>query len=177
MKLTLAGNYLNTTYADDNGKINYKSHTTSTFPGGKTNIVKVLPADIPRRQNSGDGEAELGDRFAHMARIDWKIISDFQLGGEEVSAKKFFRREIWAAKKNRIFTGEDGKEYRWLFGAWAPELILNDGSKTQVAVYHPTKIFGPKRPGVLEIHPEWEHMADIIIVTFIYVETLRRRGD
>ncbi|KAL0569944.1 hypothetical protein V5O48_012019 [Marasmius crinis-equi] len=174
MTLTLSGSYLNSTYADENGRVIYKVNTTTTLPGGSSNIVKLLPDDIPRMQNV-EGDEVPGDRFAHLARIDWKIYSIFH-HGEELVTKQFFRRESgWAKKRNRIFMGEDGKEYKWVLGPVYPELRLNDESQTVVAKYNPGSVFTKKRPGVLEIFPSARHMMDIIVMTFVYVETARRR--
>ena len=95
MKLTLSGGYLNCSYTDETGRVLYKVKTDSTYPGGKTNIFGLLPDDIPRR-DSTIGDVSLADRFAYLARIEWKTIySTFLLGGEEVDANKFFRKEIW----------------------------------------------------------------------------------
>ncbi|KAJ8094059.1 hypothetical protein PM082_009949 [Marasmius tenuissimus] len=174
MKLTLSGSYLNCSYTDDTGRVIYKVKTDNTFPGGKTNILGLLPDDIPRRESIGDIRE---DRFAYLARIEWKTIySTFMLGGEAVDANKFFRKEIWK-RMNRIFTGGDGQEYRWIIRWLAPELVINDEVRTPVAKYHRSgKSGGKKQQGVLEIFPEGEHIIDLIVITFIYVETLRREG-
>ncbi|KAF9266001.1 hypothetical protein L218DRAFT_942779 [Marasmius fiardii PR-910] len=180
MKFTLSGDYVNSTYADENGRIIYKVQTTSTLPGGYTNILKVLPDDIPRRESlsldtSGGGRDYLGDRFIHIARIDWKSFHIFSRG-EDIPTKTLFRKEGW--NRNRIFMGDDGREYKWVLGPRQPELQLNDETKTQVAKYHQRNvmgIFGEKRPGVLEIFPEGESMMDTIMMTFVYIETARRR--
>jgi len=67
--------------------------------------------------------------------------------------------------------------------AWKPiteattlQLFVNNSSNTPVAVFHPKRcgIFQEGRPASLEIFPAGEHMVDLIVVTFVYVETLRR---
>jgi hypothetical protein len=55
------------------------------------------------------------------------------------------------------------------------QLTLNDGSNTPVAQSHRQHfgILKEKRKAGLEIYPGFEHLVDIIVITFIYVETLR----
>ena len=60
-----------------------------------------------------------------------------------------------------------------------PQLSLDDPSRREVALYRRTTsgcfdILGVKstKP-CLEISPEVEHMLDLVILTFIYVEKLR----
>ncbi|KAG7086288.1 hypothetical protein E1B28_002252 [Marasmius oreades] len=122
MKLTLSGNYLNSTYADESGRIVYKVRTTGTIPGASTTIAKILPDDIPRREDeTGNGQEE--DRFAHFARIDWKAYRVL-VRGEEIPGKKLLRIEGW--RRSRIFVGDDGKEYKWVLKPGHPELQLLD---------------------------------------------------
>lgn len=56
------------------------------------------------------------------------------------------------------------------------KLELNDGSKTPVARSHRSDvgIFKKPRQARLEILPDFEHLADIILVTYIYVEKMRK---
>ncbi|KAF9265280.1 hypothetical protein L218DRAFT_860954 [Marasmius fiardii PR-910] len=181
MRLTLSGNFLKCTYTDENGRVIYKVQTTSTIHG-KTTISKVLPDDIPRGERIGQDD-EINDsgpdRFAHLGRIDWRVGGSILVrGGEELSVKTFFRRGgLWALGKNRLFFGDDGREYKWILGSWTSELQLNDENKTPVAKLirgNIGGIFGQKRPAVLEIYPAGEHMADLMILTFLYVEKIRR---
>ncbi|KAJ4471132.1 hypothetical protein C8J55DRAFT_435669 [Lentinula edodes] len=77
--------------------------------------------------------------------------------------------------RHRIFTGPDGKEYKWVLGFYTPELILNDGSNTPVARFHRRKfILWNTPPGYLEILPSGVDMIDTILITFIYIEKLRK---
>ncbi|KAJ3805292.1 hypothetical protein F5876DRAFT_52093, partial [Lentinula aff. lateritia] len=76
---------------------------------------------------------------------------------------------------HRVFTGPDGKEYKWVLGFYTPELILNDGSNTPVARFHRRKfILWNTPPGYLEILPCGVDMIDTILITFIYIEKLRK---
>jgi hypothetical protein len=56
------------------------------------------------------------------------------------------------------------------------KLFLNDASTTPVATFHTKNwgIFSEKRPAFLEIFPPGEHMVELILITFIYMEKLRK---
>jgi hypothetical protein len=56
------------------------------------------------------------------------------------------------------------------------KLDLNDGSKTRVAKGHRSNIgiIGKPRQARLEILPGFDHLADIIVITYIYMEKLRK---
>lgn len=71
--------------------------------------------------------------------------------------------------RQRVITGPDGRTYRWDH----PVLELNDGSKTPIAIYtrSPRK---SRLQATLEIMPEGEHMQDLIVLTWVYVEKLIR---
>jgi hypothetical protein len=46
---------------------------------------------------------------------------------------------------------------------------------TLVARYHPMPCFSRKRKAYLEIFDAGEHIVDSIVLTFLYVEKIRRR--
>jgi len=73
-----------------------------------------------------------------------------------------------------MFTGEDGKEYKWFLRRRYPELTLNDGSNTSIAIFHPKRLFSKEDRGRLEIFPQGQHMVDEILVTFTYMERVRK---
>lgn len=95
--------------------------------------------------------------------------------------------------RKRTFTGPDGRHYRWdmhhrdvVVGvqlrilldrvvSFLWQLSLDDTSRTVIARHHRATlgIIGKRRSACLEIAPEAEHMLDLIILTFIYVEKLR----
>jgi hypothetical protein len=56
------------------------------------------------------------------------------------------------------------------------KLVLDDGSKQLVAQSHRSNIgiIGKPRQARLEISPGFEHLVDIILVTYIFVEKLRK---
>ena len=51
-----------------------------------------------------------------------------------------------------------------------------DGKESRVAVYHRRRLgmVTDARPASLEIFAEGEHMVDLIVVTFVYIEKLRK---
>ena len=59
------------------------------------------------------------------------------------------------------------------------KLVTNDGSERPVAVYRRGRIgvVREARPPSLEILQEGEHMVDLIVVTFVYIEKLRTDRD
>jgi hypothetical protein len=59
------------------------------------------------------------------------------------------------------------------------QLFLNDPSMTPVATFHRKHrgIFSDKRPASLEVFPPGEHMVDLILITFIYMEKLRKDSE
>ncbi|ESK91278.1 hypothetical protein Moror_2855 [Moniliophthora roreri MCA 2997] len=117
MKLHLAQNFLNLIFLDDAYRVIYKLNTPSGVMSGSTSISKALPADldIPRKDfNAADG----GQRFANVGRIDWRTLSSstIQILDQQMDTKDFFRSEGIYGKVfggNHIFTGLDGKEYKW----------------------------------------------------------------
>ncbi|KAI3608170.1 hypothetical protein WG66_006527 [Moniliophthora roreri] len=177
MKLHVTGHFLNATYADDAGRVIYKVKTSSLVHRSTT-ISKVLPQDIdiPRR-NSDPNDSQ--ERFAHLARIDWGVQStSIHLLDQLMETRQFLRKEPKFFTRNRIFTAPDGKEYKWILGSHTSQLIQYDGKDTvtHVAKYHRGNlgITSEKRKGALEIYPAGEHMVDLILATFLFIEKARR---
>jgi hypothetical protein len=57
------------------------------------------------------------------------------------------------------------------------QLYTNDEAQTHVAKFHQQDIISitPKaKAATLEIYPAGEHMVDLIVVTLVYIEKLRR---
>ncbi|ESK91644.1 hypothetical protein Moror_10690 [Moniliophthora roreri MCA 2997] len=139
--------------------------------------------EMPAGGEPSFGGPRYGQTFEYLAQIDWRFFtsSKFRFGdGMEVMSKDFFRKEGWGPYgRHRVFTAKDGKEYKWLLGWWESELILNDGSKTQVAKFNRKSfgVIGKASPAYLEIFPPGEHMVDEIFVTFVYIEKLRKEKE
>ncbi|KAF9063121.1 hypothetical protein BDP27DRAFT_1335557 [Rhodocollybia butyracea] len=120
--------------------------------------------------------------LAYIAQIEWGVFKSSKLrfgigrySGREVLVEEFFRKQgfgFWG--RDRVFTGEDGKEYKWRLRATYAGLTLNNGSDTLIAVFHPKWPLFTKDGGRLEIFPRGQHMVDEIFVTFTYVERIRK---
>ncbi|KAL0580028.1 hypothetical protein V5O48_001962 [Marasmius crinis-equi] len=126
MKLAVAQDTLNSTYATKDGRAIYKVQTSSRYSGAgkkktQTKVSKVLPKGIPRNENS---PAE-GDRFAHLARIEWKHgCSTIHRTGEEINTDSLFVKEGCAGDglRTHVFADEEGDEYTWTYGSWDQEV-------------------------------------------------------
>lgn len=57
------------------------------------------------------------------------------------------------------------------------QLVVNDDSENVVARYHKphTGVAGKARKPRLEILPAGGHMVDLVVITFLYINTLRRK--
>ncbi|KAG2070041.1 hypothetical protein BDR04DRAFT_1100714 [Suillus decipiens] len=117
------------------------------------------------------------DQFEVLGEIEWHTFtsSKFRTGGTEVETKKFIPEKGLFGQK-RVFTGPDGRPYRWDLETTVVVLSRDDGSRMEVARFHRATlgIIGKKRKAMLEVSPEVAHMMDTVIMTFIYVEKLRR---
>jgi len=125
---------------------------------------------------------EAHTNFVYIAQIDWRVIKstkirfgDGRYSGREVLAKDFFKKQQLG--RGYVFTGEDGKEYKWHLDAIvSTKLTSNDTSKTPIATFHRGNLLSKKDPAHLEIFPEGQHMMDEIFVTFIYIEQKRKEA-
>ncbi|KAH7907460.1 hypothetical protein BJ138DRAFT_1014466 [Hygrophoropsis aurantiaca] len=143
-------------------------------------------------------DVDMQDRFHKLAVIEWHKLSTSRIqwfGGQaalgEVDTKDFIPAS-GVTRRTRIFTGPDGRSYRWRLGFRVCTLYLasDNGSKNPIARYHrfKTGLVRGKEPqhGYLEfmrqqIPTDLSHVGgidtrvlDMIVVTFIYCEKLRR---
>ncbi|KAJ7018477.1 hypothetical protein C8F04DRAFT_1277668 [Mycena alexandri] len=173
---------INASYSDEAGVVQFKVHTPIRVHKLVTEIRRRLDGDIPQREQSGsDTETDASGRFGLLATLSWHIIGwkrVIQFGGTEISPETFLRKEkVGALNWEYVFTARDGKEYRWYFQMYSSTLKVNDVAATVVAEYKVSSVgvvSKPARPASLEISPEFEYMVDEIMVTFIYLETIRR---
>ncbi|KAF8652784.1 hypothetical protein AX16_004176 [Volvariella volvacea WC 439] len=192
MKLLLSkSSHLSADYTNEAGELLYRARKNSQLWTTTTNISKRIPPTAPHLSSGsrrvGEGKRtrvhdQVQDQFAHLAQVYFRQYGSDKIvmGGQKFYVSSFFRKEglSWGGR-DRIFTGPDGKEYRWILGYWEPKLVLNDRSKAVVAVFH-KEVFGffhnPENV-YLEIMPNGEHMIDLILITFIYIEELRKASD
>jgi len=79
---------------------------------------------------------------------------------------------------SRTFVGPDGKSYSWHLGMTTSMLTLKQEVTVDVprtiAKFYPLNTVSSGRNPYLEIQPEGRHMLDIIVITWVYIETKRR---
>ncbi|KAF8894852.1 hypothetical protein BD779DRAFT_867293 [Infundibulicybe gibba] len=161
---------LHATFGNEEGQAIYKVDSPFKLVGRTANISRVVPNDVPR------GE-DMQDRFAHLAQVEWHTLgsSIIRQAGQEVETKTFFQKE--GLGWDRVFMAPDGKEYRWELGLKTSTLVTNDKAKTRVARFHRKHYIFNRRPASLEIYPGGEEIMDTILVTFIYVEKIRKDAE
>ncbi|KAF7298339.1 hypothetical protein MKEN_01358500 [Mycena kentingensis (nom. inval.)] len=195
MRLTLTtSSPSDAVYTSEDGVPQYKVASVPLLKkmreGRSIKVSKVVDADIPRApsrgsatssQPEGGGSAEAAARYARLATIDLHVVdpSVIRFAGREreVLMRDFFRKEGWGwYGRHRVFTAQDGKEYKWILGAYTCYLQVNDASEKPVARFRPAKfgIFSKKRPASLEIYEGFEELLDEIMVTFVFIEHIRK---
>jgi len=169
--LTNHANVRNTNFCNAAGQVIYRSITPGSLLSAKrlTIVNKIVPNKSPK---------DMIDRFTELASIEWHALTPSILtyGGYEMLMKEFMPSK-GILGQYRVFTAPgDGRSFRWKLGSRRSTLQLNDDSKTLVARSHRSNIgiFTEPRQARLEIFPHFEHLADIILVTYIYVEKLRK---
>ncbi|GLB42116.1 hypothetical protein LshimejAT787_1101310 [Lyophyllum shimeji] len=161
----------NSTFHTADGQAIYKVRTSSKTFGRTTTIYRIL-------QNDAVFDCTMRDIFGHLAQIEWKSLrsSRIRFRGRELRTRSVFKKKGWGWRgSDRVFIAPDGRQYRWKLGTASPELrILND-TQALVARFHPggKTCFFPSRSPFLEILPAGEHIADAILVSFVYIEKLR----
>ncbi|KAG2058665.1 hypothetical protein BDR06DRAFT_949902 [Suillus hirtellus] len=167
--LTLSTEHVrNTVITNEQGQAIYKTDTPFRLGTRTTTIQKIKP---------NDNRDHMYDQFDVLGEIEWHtfVSSKFRSHGTEVKADVFIpKRGFWGRK--RVFTGPDGRPYRWDLKSSVVVLSRDDKPRTEVARFHRATlgIIGRKRKATLEVSPEVAHMMDTVITTFIYVEQLRR---
>ncbi|KZP15110.1 hypothetical protein FIBSPDRAFT_978472 [Athelia psychrophila] len=172
--LTNHANVRNTKFCNDEGQVLYASQTPGPILSSNrvTTISKVVP------NNSPD---DMSDHFTELAVIEWHPIASSVLkyGDLEVQMNDFMP-PTGLSRRCRVFTAPgDGRSFKWKLGKWSCALTVNDDSKTAVAQGHRNKlgIIGKPRPARLEIFSGFQHLADIILITYIFVEKLRKQKE
>ncbi|KAG1826814.1 uncharacterized protein BJ212DRAFT_6970 [Suillus subaureus] len=163
----------NTVITNEQGQVIYKTETSPFELAGvrTTTILKIKP---------NDDQYQMQDQFDVLGEIEWHAFasSKFRYDGTEVETKEFIpRRSLFSLE--RFFVGPDGRPYRWDLQSRVVVLTRDDASRTEVARFHRATlgIVGRKRKATLEVSPEVAHMMDTVIMTFIYVEKLRKDNE
>ncbi|KAG1891481.1 hypothetical protein F4604DRAFT_1611832 [Suillus subluteus] len=159
----------NTIITNEQGQIIYKTQTPSKLVGVRTTTIQKIKPN--------DDRYHMQNQFDVLGEIEWHKFSSskFRSGGTEVETKEFIpKRGLWG--RERVFIGPDSRPYRWNLKSRVVVLSRDDTSRAEVARFHRASfgIVGRKRRAMLEVSPEVAHMMDTVIMTFIYVEKLRK---
>ncbi|KAG2365611.1 hypothetical protein BDR07DRAFT_1607358 [Suillus spraguei] len=168
--LTLSTEHVrNTVITNERGQVVYKTDTTFKLLGAHTTTIQKI--------RSNDNQYHMHDHFDVLGEIEWHTFgsSKFRSGGTEVKTGKFIPKKCLRGRK-RVFIGPDKRPYRWDLESKVVILSRDDGFRMEVARFHRASlgITERKHKAMLEVSPEVAHMMDTVIMTFIYVEKLRR---
>ncbi|KAI9570680.1 hypothetical protein HD554DRAFT_2018052 [Boletus coccyginus] len=105
-----------------------------------------------------------------MATIEWHALKGtlIRFNGNEIQADAMLGK-----RRGRYFVGPDKRNYKWKLESthcWLAE------SNVALARFH-KKNFGIRKqshPPYLDVSPAVRHMLDHVILTYVYVESLRR---
>ncbi|KDQ54825.1 hypothetical protein JAAARDRAFT_196223 [Jaapia argillacea MUCL 33604] len=118
------------------------------------------------------------------AKIEWHSTRDTRLfyQGRIVNTKDFFKPSGFfrtRVGRDTKFKAPDGREYKWSTHRRGMDLIQRDQPTNVLASFKEQSInlFSPSSNAYLDIYPAGQHMIDLIITTFVYVEHTRREGD
>ncbi|KAI6124348.1 hypothetical protein EDD17DRAFT_1511117 [Pisolithus thermaeus] len=132
-----------------------------------TSPYKAIPNENPE---------DVQDNFEIIGEIEWHAIgsSTLRLYGDEMKTKDFTPRHGLLRNK-RVFKGPDGPLYRWEAEFSVVHLSRDGETRQKLAKSHRRNlgIIGARRDPYLEVSEELEHMLDMIVLTFIYIEKLR----
>ncbi|KAG2070042.1 hypothetical protein BDR04DRAFT_658586 [Suillus decipiens] len=162
----------NTVITNEQGQIIYKISTPFRLVGVRTTTIRKI------KPNDSDDLYYTHDQFYVLGEIEWhkSASSKFRSGGTEVETNDFIQKRGLLGRKH-VFIGPDKCSYRWDLKSKVVVLSRDDASRMEVARLHTATlgIMGRKRKAMwLEVSPEVAHMMDTIIITFIYVEKLRK---
>ncbi|KAF8162645.1 hypothetical protein B0H34DRAFT_692352 [Crassisporium funariophilum] len=165
----------NTKYCTEEGQAIYKVDGSGNLATYQINVRRIIPATID--PYGDDLDEALRDSFAHLATIDYRTFHSTRIryADRDLPTGEWFKKKGWGWHgRNRIFEGPDGREYTWKMFSAVCKLFVNDATQTPVACFHRSKgLFNNARPASLEILAEGEHMVDLIVVTFLYMEKMR----
>lgn len=167
------GSPWNATYSNEEGQVIYEAEYPPMVFSLKPPVITIKRI----LSNTDSAAASLGS-FSTLAEIDYRtsafLSPHIRYNGIDIDTSEFFKKTglLW---RNRAFKGPDGKEYEWHLGSMYKLYLKNSSDDATVACYHHRKpgSRGNPHPASLEIFPQGQHMLDLIVVTFIFVERLR----
>ncbi|KAF9522244.1 hypothetical protein CPB83DRAFT_887643 [Crepidotus variabilis] len=165
-------------FATEDGRVLYKTMSPRvSIGGGPISITKL-------QRESGNSV----DNYVPLAEIQYytKIRlnklrfkkSTIKIGNTDIAAKDLLKvghTKLWTTGYGeRNYDAPDGKQYTWKIGINKCNLFLKD-TETLVATFHRKNILSRGvETASLEIFSLGEHMVDEIIITFVYMERLRK---
>ncbi|KAK7691230.1 hypothetical protein QCA50_006333 [Cerrena zonata] len=177
MQLQLSRNSTtNTVLSIPDGRPLYHIYTPGPLLRKTSFIYKIPETNVQRYEGVEKMTEVVPNQEEEIARIHWHLLHSSKLIWDEktLEMKKFLESKgFWG--RARIFTGPDGKNYKWNMGWLTSYLELDDASEApkRVAELHQGNFLKGKK-SVLEIDESVLFMQDLIIITFIFVETRRR---
>jgi len=153
--------YTNSDISDEQGRILY-SVLTPRAPKRTTTITKY-------RWSGPNNVSET------MATVEWHQLKGtlIRFNGNEVKADAMLAKRRW--NTGRYFVGPDKRSYKWKLESTHCWMKLAE-SDVALARFH-KKNFGIRKqshPPYLDVSPKVVSMLDHVILTYVYVESLRR---
>ncbi|KZP12885.1 hypothetical protein FIBSPDRAFT_961060 [Athelia psychrophila] len=182
LKLTLSHDTpLDTTLTNQRTGLEHYKVETKTVRGDLTTIIS-RPCHFARDSLFADSDsssvysdtATVTDAHEEVAALQWRGAhrsARLRYDGLHVSMSEFMPNERSGAFSRSgppMVWGPDGTRYRWN-GA---HLETTDEARTPVAVYHRPR---GEEAAALEIMAAGEYMVDIIVISWVYGETLARK--
>ncbi|EIW74411.1 hypothetical protein CONPUDRAFT_170135 [Coniophora puteana RWD-64-598 SS2] len=156
-------------FIDHCGQVLYKTDTPWRLGHRTTTIVKA-PLAVPG-MSGGPVPGSI------VAEIEWGFVHNrFRFEGQELEAGDFIPWRGFMGRK-RAFNGPDGREYEWKMCDNLTSCELRTApDKHTIARSHREHFhfFSDNEPPMLEIFPDGYHMVDAIVMTFVFVDHLRR---
>ncbi|KAH8100361.1 hypothetical protein BXZ70DRAFT_186085 [Cristinia sonorae] len=148
----------------------YHIYTPGRFSRDTTTISRISPAI------SHDVAAEL--KSAHE-RSDFKPCTEYESGSVEEAARVHWRTVRHHADETYVCWAGWLVVYLGFRREHNLHLNNSDGSLTEIAYFHqrPWGLPGGKSRAYLEIKPEGWHMIELIVITWVFVETRRRKSE
>ncbi|KAH8094486.1 hypothetical protein BXZ70DRAFT_947624 [Cristinia sonorae] len=161
----------------------YHIYTPQGFTSQTTTISRISPLvahDLSNKFLTGK-KSDIKEWSGYpggvevFARIHWTRVGSIRIEyeGRSMEADNFIPRSgfLW---RNRSFTAPDGLLYTWTD---SKELTVKKNGLTGVAARYRDAAFLSNRMPRLEIMPGGMHMVDVIVLTWLFVETVSRGGN
>ncbi|KAL4254892.1 protein of unknown function DUF6593 [Abortiporus biennis] len=201
MDLTLSSNNpLNTTLSDNSSKPIYQIYTPKKHfwnsARSSTSIFKVLDSNTDvsvaadavthdqAHELSGDEEENnvelqcdpISPSLVEVARIRWHTWATSKIiyQGRLYPLKTWLPNTSWTGRHRR-FTGPGGHVYEWNLGYYSCKLqrIDGNGPPELIASFHQQKVLEHAKAH-LEIRPAGMDIFELIVITWVFIETRRR---